>query len=294
MQKNINAFLDYLNHERNYSVHTIDSYNRDLNEFSEYLMEAYDSQSIKEINHFHIRSWLTLLMQNGIANSTIKRKVSSLRSFFKFLQKKSLVDLNPMEKIVSPKVKRSLPKSIDKFSMNELIDSIPFSEEDAKGAMNRVILLVFYHTGIRRAELIGLKVNDVNLSGNSLKVMGKGSKERLVPFSEELSAEIKRYLEIQEGMKGSDYLFSSAKGKKLYPKYVYNVIHDFLKNVESASQKSPHVLRHSFATNLLNNGADINAIKELLGHASLNATQIYTQNSIEELKSIHKLAHPKS
>lgn len=294
MQENIVDFLDYLRHERRYSIHTITSYENDLGEFLKYLIQAYEVEEVVEVNHFQIRSWLTDLMKKGVANSSIKRKVSSLKSFYKYLLRGGKIGFNPMEKIVSPKVKKSLPKSIDKFSMNELIDSIPFDTRDIKGVMDRAILLVFYHTGIRRAELIGLRVSNVNLTNNSLKVLGKGGKERIVPFSEELGIEITRYLELDKGSRDSVFLFSNSKGEELYPKYVYNVIHNFLKKVGVASQKSPHVLRHSFATNLLNNGADINAIKELLGHASLNATQIYTQNSIEELKSIHKLAHPKS
>jgi len=288
------GFLDYITHERKYSIHTIEAYSKDLDEFSAYAGELYGLKKIQEITHFHIRSWLTEMLKNNMASSTVKRKVSSLKSFHKFLLKRNLIQSNPMDKVVAPKVKKSLPKFVDQRSLNELIDSIQFDASNIKSVQDRLILLVFYHTGIRRAELINLKEKDVDLLTSSLKVMGKGGKERIIPFSSELSKELRVYFDLKKKVTDSIYVFSNKKGGKLYPKYVYNAVNQFLQVVGSASQKSPHILRHSFATNLLNNGADINAIKELLGHASLNATQIYTQNSIEELKSIHKLTHPKS
>ena len=294
MKEEIRDFLDYITHERKYSIHTIEAYSKDLGEFSAYAEESYSIKELQEITHFHIRSWLTQMLKKDIASSTVKRKVSSLKSFYKFLLKRNLIQSNPMDKVVAPKVKKSLPKFVDQRSLNELIDSIQFDASSFKSVQDRLILLVFYHTGIRRAELINLKEKDVDLLTSSLKVMGKGGKERIIPFSSELLKELRAYFDLKKKATDSIYVFSNKKGGKLYPKYVYNAVNQFLQVVGSASQKSPHIIRHSFATNLLNNGADINAIKELLGHASLNATQIYTQNSIEELKSIHKLTHPKS
>ena len=199
-----------------------------------------------------------------------------------------------MDKVVAPKAVKSLPKFVNKNALNELIDSIEVNEDDLFEWQKKIILLIFYHTGIRRSELINLNISDIDVGQKYLKVLGKGNKERLVPFANELSKELDKFIALRKRKFEGSILIVNKKGEKVNPKYIYNVVSSFLSKINVASQVSPHVLRHSYATNLLNNGADINAIKELLGHANLNATQIYTQNSIESLKNIHRKMHPKS
>lgn len=294
MEKEIKKFIEYLTYERNFSSHTVQAYDKDLRKFDEYLLECFEGLEVEEVTHQHIRSWLADLMQSKIANSSIKRKVSSLRSYYRYLQKINRVKVNPMDKVVAPKVKKTLPKFVDAFTLDSFLNNIPVIEGDYESLRNKVILLTFYHTGIRRAELMQLKTRDVDVFQRSLKVLGKRNKERIVPYAEELNNQLKFYIKERSKLFGGDLLFVTTKGDSMSAKAVYQVVSDFLSKIPTAAKKGPHTLRHSFATNLLNNGADLNAIKELLGHANLNATQIYTQNSIENLKNIHKLTHPKS
>lgn len=294
MEKEIQKFMDYIAYEKKYSVHTLSAYQKDLALFESYISCDYGGLAINEITHHHIRSWLTILLSRDVANSSISRKVSSLRSFYKYLQKTNKVVKNPMDKVVTPKVKKVLPKFIDTYTLDQLLNNIQVIDGDFLSIQSKAILFTFYHTGIRRAELMNLKLHDVDLEKLHLRVLGKRSKERIVPFVQELREVLIKYIKERKMLGFGEFLFVDQAEKPLSPKTIYQVVCDFLSQVPSAAKKGPHMLRHSFATNLLNNGADLNAIKELLGHANLNATQIYTQNSIENLKNIHRLTHPKS
>lgn len=289
------AFLQYLQYEKRFSNHTLTAYENDLKQFFIYLKEMYEVSVESEVKHLHIRSWVVQLMQNGIAARSINRKLSSLKTFFKFLQKRGDVMVNPTLKVVSPKAKKRLVTFLKKSDIEQLFNEYDFGD-DYIGMRDRTILEVLYATGMRRAELIGMKKEDVDFVRRAIKVIGKGKKERLVPFSNNLAAVLKKYISIRhETFENADvFLFLTEKGKKLYPKLVYNIAKKHLGQVTSNEKKGPHTLRHSFATHLSDNGAELNAVKELLGHSSLAATQVYTHNSIEKLKQAYQLAHPKA
>lgn len=297
----ISLFLDYLTYEKHFSAHTIKAYQKDLGQFSVFLNTQFEVDDTKLISHQHIRSWLVDLMNDQIEARSVNRKLSSLRSFFKYLLKEELVTLNPVSKIQGPKTVKRLPVFVEETSMNNLFDvrtdqdgALIFSD-DFEGQRDRVILLLFYTCGIRLSELIGLQSANVDFYRKTIKVLGKRNKERIIPITKELLVEIQRYVEFKqkEGLR-NEYLLVLSSNEKLYPKLVYNVVKKFLSMVTSIEKRSPHVLRHTYATHLLNKGADLNAIKELLGHASLAATQVYTHNSIERLKDIHKTRHPRA
>jgi len=245
--------------------------------------------------HIHIRSWIVHLKTAGTSEKSINRKLSSVKGFFNFLKRKGILEKNPMQKIQSLKMPKRLPVTIRKNEMEQLFD-FEFGT-DFNGLRSRLIITLLYEAGLRRAELINLKIGSINFSKKIFRVLGKGNKERLLPFSNKLSEQFEEYLEVRNEMKKNevnDYLFVTDKGGKLYPKFVYNLVHKHLSTISTAEKRSPHVLRHSFATHLSDNGADLNAIKELLGHSSLAATQIYTHNSVEKLKEVYQLAHPKA
>lgn len=291
----INSFLKHIKFEKRYSEHTQLAYQTDLNQFSLFLKNTYDLTAIEQIKHIHVRAWLVSLMQEKISTKSINRKLSCLKSFFKFSLKRKELEINPMAKIVSPKLGKRLPTYVDQKAMDVLFNEIDFSD-DFIGRRDRTIMELLYLTGIRRSELIGLKRTDLDLEQNLLKVLGKGKKERLIPFTAKMKEVFLKYLIIlDEAFEVKEpFLFLTQKGKQLYPKLVYLIVKNNLSLVTSIEQKSPHVLRHSFATHLSNNGAELNAIKELLGHSNLSATQIYTHNSIDRLKSIYQNAHPKA
>jgi integrase/recombinase XerC len=274
-------------------VHSITAYQKDLETFWEYAnKEGYTA--LYELNHLVIRSWLVSMMESGIEARSVNRKISTLKSYYKFLIREGKVELNPMAKIISPKTAKKLPVFVDKTHMENLFDFEVF-EPGFEGHRNRMILLLFYQTGIRLSELTGLKKSDIDFSNCQLKVLGKRNKERIIPFTLNFKKEIEDYLlAIPPEYASGSYLFAQKNGKKLYPKQVYNIVNAALSHVTTIHKKSPHVLRHTFATHMLNNGADLNAIKEILGHANLSATQVYTHNSIEKLKNVHKQAHPKA
>jgi integrase/recombinase XerC len=293
----ISEFLHYIEFERRYSKHTLISYTKDLEQFSEFLQETYQVEKANEIDFVFIRSWIATLMEEGKSPRTVNRKISTLKSYFRYLLKVGKIEDNPVLKITGPKVRKKLPVFIEEKSMNLLATEFA-SPESFEQARDRLVVELFYATGIRRAELIGLKAEDVNRDSRLIKVLGKRNKERLIPIHDSLFTLIDSYLSFKENTIATQfqeaYFFLTVKGKKMYPKLVYRIVNNYLSRVSTQKKKSPHVLRHTFATHMLNHGADLNAVKELLGHANLAATQIYTHNTIEKLKNIYKLAHPKA
>ncbi len=294
----IQEFLNYLTFQKRYSNHTIISYENDLNGFLSFIWKEYETTELSEMSPSMVRTWLASLKENKIAPKTINRKISTLKSFFKYQLKLQKIDVSPVATISSLKVSRRLPSFIEQKDLDTL-----FHEKDKdintnfEGIMNFLILELLYQTGIRLSELIHLKERNVDKSGGTIKVLGKGNKERIIPVSNQLLNHISNYVSAKKNEFPEDpgtFLFVSKKGNALYPKYVYKIVKENLAKVSTNKRKSPHILRHSFATHLTSNGAQINAIKELLGHSSLASTQVYTHNSIEKLKQAHKQAHPKS
>ncbi|KAA9041498.1 tyrosine-type recombinase/integrase [Ginsengibacter hankyongi] len=292
----IREFLNYLTFQKRYSRHTIISYENDLAGFFDFVVLQYNSLELAEISSSIVRSWLASLKEDKIASKSINRKISTLKSFFKYQLKMNKIEVNPVSAIVSLKISKRLPSFVAQKDLKTLFNDTEFPDT-WEGKTNRLLLLIFYQTGIRLSELINIKESHIDKSNGAIKVLGKGNKERIIPVNNALLREIDSYNAGKNFLSGDtqkSFLLINKKGKKLYPKYVYNVVKKCLGDVSTNERKSPHVLRHSFATHLTNNGADINAIKELLGHASLASTQIYTHNSIDKLKEVHKLAHPKS
>ena len=292
MNASRDRFLQYLQFEKRFSNHTIIAYSNDLKQFYEYLQITYGIKDLSEIKHTFIRSWIVSLMEHTITPRSVNRKITTLKTFYKFLLRQGLVEENPMLKIQSPKTSKRLPVFVELEKMDVLLDNIEF-EEGEQGLRDKLILELFYATGMRLSELINLKVANVNMASNQLKVLGKRNKERIIPFGFELKKKIREYLR-EKAEKNSEYLISGRNGKKMNEKFVYTIVKHYLSLVTTIDKKSPHVLRHTFATHMLNSGADLNAIKELLGHANLSATQVYTHNTVEKLKNIHKQAHPKA
>ena len=290
----VQSFLSYLTFEKRYSQHTIISYQTDLELFMVFLSGQYAETKIDSITASFIRSWLADLKVDNISAKSINRKISALKSFFKYLVKQGVITKTPMVTIVSPKISKRLPAFVEEKNTDTLFKYVEFGD-DWKGKTDRLILSLLYHTGMRLSELIGLKEQQVDEGYSQLKVLGKGNKERIIPVSKDLLKEIKDYLSQKPArLPDITYVLVNEKGKPLYPKYVYNTVKKYLGMVTTLEKKSPHVLRHTFATHLMNHGADLNAVKELLGHASLAATQVYTHNTIEKLKDVHKMAHPKA
>lgn len=293
----IQEFLKYLEFEKRYSSHTLKSYQNDLNQFVEFCRLQSGNFEIEKVNHKLVRSWLVVLVEGGLTSRSINRKISSLKSFFTYLVANGMVESNPMLKVLSPKSEKKLPSFIEKENINRLLDLWEMSDT-FKGWRDFMVIEIFYFTGIRLSELINLRVSDVNLTDLTIKVLGKRNKERLVPFTNGLRKDILKYLELRKKETGDydhgDFLLVTESGKKLYPVIVYRIVKSYLQLVTQAEKRSPHVLRHTFATHMLNNGADLNAIKELLGHSNLSATQIYTHNTFEKLKKVYKQAHPRA
>lgn len=288
-------FINYLRYEKRLSPHSVLAYSTDLDQFLIYLKNTYSLTDSKEINHSIIRSWIVSLMENKLSARSVNRKISTLKTFYKFLLRERILDINPMNKIQSPKNPKRLPVFVEESKMNALIEEVAFAD-DFEGKRNLLIIEMLYATGMRRIELVNLKETDINFYNNTIKVLGKRNKERLIPLSAELKILIREYLDQRNKsvQLKNDFLFLTEKGNQIYPGAVYRIVKNSLNKVTTLSKKSPHVLRHTFATHLLNNGANLNAIKELLGHANLAATQIYTHNTIEKLKSVHLKAHPKA
>ncbi|MBL7914373.1 MAG: tyrosine-type recombinase/integrase [Bacteroidia bacterium] len=294
----LKRFLSHLQYEKRYSAHTLTAYESDLTQFLDYLHKEYQTTQISEVSHFYIRSWIVSLMEDKIAARSVNRKITALKSFFRFLIREKVLEHNPMVKIQSPKVPKRLPAFIDEKRMESLFDGVEF-EEGFKGIRDRTIMELFYGSGMRLSELVNLKISDINFSNQAVKVLGKRNKERIIPLSGTVIEQLKEYISSRSAFiseNGSDtvYLFLDNRCNKVYPKFVYRLVKRYLGQVTTGDKKNPHILRHTFATHMLNNGAEINAVKELLGHASLAATQVYTHNTIEKLKNIYKQAHPKA
>lgn len=290
----LEVFIKYLTYEKRYSPHTVSSYTNDLEQFHTYLEGVYGPLDWGEVTHRHVRSWLVHLSGEGIVPRSINRKISALQTFYKFLRKRGAVDKNPLQKVIGPKVGKRLPVFVQENVADKLFTEVKFND-DLEGQRDRLIMSLLYATGMRRAELVALKVSDIDLIKLQLKVLGKGNKERLIPFGPEIKQAIQDYLPHRaEVVQGHDHLLVTSSGRPFYPKGVHLTVNKYLGLVSSLEKRSPHVLRHTFATHLANQGAELNAIKDLLGHANLSATQVYTHNSIEQLKKVYEAAHPKS
>jgi len=296
IHSDIQSFLDYLKYEKRYSVHTLTSYQTDLTAFYGYLDKQFGNMLMRDIDPNYIRSWMAYLKETRLTSKSINRKISCLKSFFKYYLRTGHIETSPMAKVISPKISKRLPVFVKEGDTKKMVEALSQSTEDWKSLNARMLVTIFYATGMRLSELINLKDKQVDFSRSHIKVLGKGNKERIIPVDKKILEMISEY-QLQKKKdfdKTEDYLLVTEKGKKLYPKYAYLIVNTILGETSSLDKRSPHVLRHTFATHLMNNGADLNAVKELLGHSSLASTQVYTHNTIEKLKDIHKKAHPKA
>jgi len=292
----IHSFLKYIKYEKRYSEYTVRSYTTDIRQFESFCFNNNGLSEPFRADAKTIRSWIISLMDNGLSAGSVNRKISCIKSFYKFMLKEGILTGNPVDKIVRPKNRKKLPGFVDAESMDELLDRFEFGA-DFEGVRNRMIIEMFYQTGIRRSELIQLKIGDFRKDEGLLRVLGKRNKERVIPVSNSFIHYFEEYLKIRNEILPPDSgypVFITLKGRPVYPKLIYRVVHKYLGFVTTLEKKSPHVLRHSFASQMLNRGADINAIKELLGHANLSATQIYTHNTFEKLKQVYNQAHPRA
>lgn len=283
-------FINYIKSEKRFSKHTITSYETDLNQFFNYIEAECQITNPKDVSFKLIRNWISSLLENNLKSTSVNRKISSLKSYYKFLLVSNYVETNPTLKLISPKSSKRLPVFVEKDNMDSLFDK-DFFEDSYEGTRDKLIIELFYFTGMRLSELIHIKTSDIDKVNSQIKVIGKRNKERLIPITFNTLKDLNEFINFYEI---ENFLFADGNGKKMYPKKVYRIVNKYLTKISSIKKKSPHVLRHSFATHMLNNGADINAIKEILGHANLSATQIYTHNSIKKLKNVHKQAHPKA
>jgi integrase/recombinase XerC len=290
----IDDFLKYIEAEKRYAGHTIKAYQNDLSQFHAFCQET-DREGV-DLNYKAIRSWVVFLMDSGYSSRTVHRKLTTLSTYCKYLIKEGQLDSNPLELVLKPKLNKRVPAFVEEGKLDLLLDEFDFGE-DFTGRRNRLVLDLLYQTGMRRSELIGLTTGSVNREGKSVKVSGKRGKERIIPLNEELLQALERYLIIRKEVvesKTTDRLLVTEKGEPVYDKLVYRIVNRYLSLVTTLDKRSPHVLRHTFATHMLNRGADLNAIKELLGHANLSATQVYTHNTYKKLKSIYNQAHPRA
>ncbi|WP_153798114.1 tyrosine-type recombinase/integrase [Foetidibacter luteolus] len=290
----VQAFISYLSFEKRFSQNTVIAYQTDLEQFFSFLISQFDGPGVNKITPGIIKSWLAELKGDDNTAKTINRKISTLKSFFRFMTRQGEIAQTPMATVVAPKISKRLPEFVSEDEIKTLFEYVEFPD-NWQGRTDRLVLLLFYSTGMRLSELVNLKETQVDGSYNHLKVLGKGNKERIIPLQKELLQQLQQYIEDKKAIApGEGRVFVTEKGRPLYPKYVYNLVTKWLGEVTTRQKKSPHILRHTFATHLTNNGADLNAIKELLGHSSLAATQVYTHNSIEKLKDAYKKAHPKA
>lgn len=292
----IESFLRYLQFEKRYSTHTTEAYQRDLSQFAAFLSETFEISRFDETEHIHLRGWVVSQIEGGVSPRTVNRKIATLKSFYKFLQAREHLTKNPATRLKPLKTEKKLPAFVRESEIDFLLDQIEFAQ-DFEGVRDKLLLELLYGTGIRLAELIGLKDQDVNGYQENIKVLGKRNKERVIPIGKNLVQLIKDYKEkrqLEDFEEMNQFLLVTSTGQQLYPMLVYRLVNKYLTLVTTLSKKSPHVLRHTFATHLLNKGADLNAVKDLLGHTSLAATQVYTHNSMEKLKSVFDQAHPKA
>ncbi len=288
------SFINYLKYEKRYSSHTTLAYEKDLDQFVLFCTETVGDFNIKEADSKLLRSWVLSLMERGYRPQSIKRKVSSVKAFFRFLMKNEVLETNPLTDIPLPKVRKKLPYFVNEENLHHLLDDGFFSD-DFTGIRDKLIITLLYGTGIRRAELLQLKDIDFDRQNRLVRVMGKRRKERVIPYPDSINPLLEQYLEIRnrEITHSGDLLLVTEKGEPVYEKLIYRTVQKYLEQVTSLEKKSPHVLRHSYATHLLNRGADLNAVKELLGHANLSATQIYTHVTFEKMQKVYKQAHPR-
>ncbi|GGK25358.1 integrase [Yeosuana aromativorans] len=292
----LKSFTDYLLLEKNYSKLTVKAYQNDLETFNAFIREEYDRDSINDVNYPQIRNWIVSMVEKNISNRSINRKVSALNTYFKFLLKIGDVQSNPLAKHRALKTSKKIQVPFSESEISMVLDELHY-DDDFEGIRNKLIIELFYSTGIRRIELVELKLDSINFDNKTLKVLGKRNKERIVPLIKPVLETLVKYLKMRNELtyiEDIDRLFLTQKGVKIYETLVYRIINDYFSIASSKVKRSPHILRHSFATHLLNQGADLNAVKELLGHSSLAATQVYTHNSIAELKKVHLNAHPRS
>ncbi len=290
------SFLNYLKFERRYSSHTISSYGNDIEQFIAFCSTLRPGCDEKTADFKDIRAWIVNLMEHGITARTVNRKITTLKSFYKYLLREQIISHNPMNKIFPPKSGKRLPEFVEQEKMKVLLDDVDFGN-NFNGIRNRLLIDVLYITGMRLSELVNLTDSSVQLYDQTIKVLGKRNKERLIPFHQSYVKIFNDYLAIRNKSfpdRGHDYFFITDKGKPIYDKFVYRVVNRYLRFVTTMEKRSPHVLRHTFATHMLNRGADLNAIKEILGHSNLSATQIYTHTTFEKLKTIYKQAHPRA
>ena len=296
MIKSKESFLQYLKAEKRYSPHTVKSYSNDLDKFSMFLINKGQPEDPLEASSYDIRAWIVDLIGNDYSAVSVHRKISCLRVFFKYMRKEGLIEGDPMQKVALPKREKRLPVFVEEKSMSNLLDEYNFSDDFA-GIRNKTMIEMLYLTGMRRAELIGLKDNDIDLAALTVRVTGKRNKQRIIPLVKSFVITLEDYINKRDEAiekKENEWFFVTDKGNKLYDKFVYNKVKRYLSAVTTSDKKSPHVLRHTFATHMLNRGADLNSIKELLGHANLSATQIYTHNTFEKLKKTYTQAHPRA
>ena len=292
----LEAFILYLELEKNYSPHTIRAYSKDIGDFQEYCQDSHQLQEIREVNYPLIRNWIALLVEQGVSNRSINRKVSSLKSYYKFLLKIGDIKNSPLAKHKALKSEKKIQVPFSENEMAQVLNAIEYTA-DFIGLRDKLIIELLYATGIRRTELINIKISDIDFSGKTIKVLGKRNKERILPVIPDLLYTLHSYLQVRESIPkvvDRDYFLLTNNGHKIYETLVYRVINKYLSMVSPKVKKSPHMLRHTFATHLLNQGANLNAVKELLGHSSLASTQVYTHSSIAKLKEVHATAHPRN
>ncbi|WP_420601233.1 tyrosine-type recombinase/integrase [Flagellimonas sp.] len=292
----LSTFISYLRLEKNYSVHTVNAYEKDIVSFSEFCRDGYNMDSIDDMEYSIVRSWIVLLVNDGISNRTINRKISSLKAYYRFLQKIGQISASPLAKHKALKTNKKVEVPFSEMEMEKILLEIPFNN-DFEGVRDKLIIELLYTTGVRRAELVNLRLKDVYSSNNTLKVLGKRNKERILPLLPSTKSLLETYVLLRsklEKLQDAEYLFLTKGGLKIYETLVYRIINKYFSLVSPKVKKSPHILRHTFATHLLNRGADLNSVKELLGHSSLASTQVYTHNSIAELKKVHLKAHPRN
>jgi len=289
------SFLQYLQTEKRYSQHTVRSYRNDLEQFFRWISPPELEQNPEEITSVHVRSWMVSLLEGGYSSVSVHRKVSALRAFFRYLRRHGMSSNDPMARVILPKRAKTLPVFVEEESLERLLEDFHFGE-NFSGIRDKTIVEMLYLTGMRRSELIGLRDEDLDLSSGVVRVMGKRSKERIIPLVGSFIQTLQAYLAArsEEGFSRSPAFFITEKGNKMYDKSVYNIVKRYLSMVTTIEKRSPHVLRHTFATHMLNHGADLNSIKELLGHANLSATQVYTHNTFEQLKKVYNKAHPRA